>query len=114
MDFYKSILVLATISLIIILSIFGVILSNMSKKQVYPSNISKCPDYYSLVSGTCVSNDTLYSKSNDSKCKNLDYKSEVYNVSGMGPTSGLCLKKKWANDCGVSWDGITNNSNICY
>jgi hypothetical protein len=114
MDFYKSILILAVLSLIIILSIFGVILSNMSKKQIYPANISKCPDYYSLVSGTCVSNETIYSKSNELSCSNFDYEKEEYNVSGMGPSSGLCLKKKWANDCGVSWDGITNNSNICY
>ena len=114
MDFYKSILILAVLSLIIILSIFGVILSNMSKKQIYPANISKCPDYYSLVSESCVSNDTIYSKSNDINCSNLDYKSDYFNVSGMGPNSGLCSKKKWAIGCGVSWDGITNNSNICY
>ena len=114
MDFYKSILILAVLSLIIVLSIFGVILSNMSKKQIYPASISKCPDYYSLIAGTCVSNETLYSKSDDSKCGNVDYTTDYYNVSGTGPNSGLCSKKRWANDCGVSWDGITNNSNICY
>ena len=114
MDFYKSILILAVLSLIIILSIFGVILSNMSKTQIYPANISKCPDYYSLSSGSCISNNTLYSKSNESSCKYLDYKSEYFNAPGVGPNSGVCAKKKWANECGVSWDGITNNSNICY
>jgi hypothetical protein len=114
MDFYKSILILAVLSLIIILSIFGVILSNMSKKQIYPANISNCPDYYSLVAGSCVSNDVIYKKSKDVNCNSLNYKSEYFNVSGIGPNSGLCSKKKWANECGVSWDGITNNSNICY
>jgi hypothetical protein len=113
MDFYKSILILAALSLIIILSIFGVILSNMSKSQVYPANISTCPDYYSLVSDSCVTNGVIFNNK-DLNCQKNDFKNHIYKSEGKGVNSGLCAKKQWATKCGVSWDGITNNSNICY
>jgi hypothetical protein len=113
MDFYKSILIVAALSLIIILSIFGVILSNMSKKQIYPANISTCPDYYSLVSGSCITNGVIFN-SKDLNCQKNDFKDYKYTPQGKDINSGLCAKKQWAINCGVSWDGITNNSNICY
>ena len=37
-----------------------------------------------------------------------------YSVSGTNFSSGLCAKKRWANDCQVKWDGITNNDTLCY
>ena len=37
-----------------------------------------------------------------------------YQTPGMGPDSGICQKKRWAIDCGVNWDGITNNNDVCY
>ena len=113
MDFYKSILILASLSLIIILTIFGVILSNMSKKQVYPANVSTCPDYYSLVSGSCVTNGVIFNNK-DLNCQKNNFENYIYKSEGKGVNSGLCAKKQWAIKCGVSWDGITNNSNICY
>ncbi len=113
MDFYKSILILAALSLIIVLSIFGVKLSNMSNTQIYPANISTCPDYYSLVSGSCVTNGVIFNNK-DLNCQKNDFQDYKYKSEGKGINSGLCAKKQWAVNCGVSWDGITNNSNICY
>ena len=106
-------MILASLVLIFTLAIFGVILSNMNKKQVYPANISQCPDYYSLVSGTCVTNSVIF-KNNILNCQKNDFQSNMYKSKGKGVNSGLCAKKQWAHKCGVSWDGITNNSNICY
>ena len=113
MDFYKTILILAGLSLIFVLAIFGVILGNMSKKQVYPANVSKCPDYYSLVSGSCVSSGEVYSN-RDLVCQRFNFDQDMFNSTKTGSNSGLCAKKQWAIRCGVSWDGITNNTNICY
>ena len=40
---------------------------------------------------------------------------DKYNKPGMGPLSGICAKKRWAESCGgVPWDGITNNEDVCY
>jgi hypothetical protein len=114
MGFYKSLLIGTIVSLIITLAIMGVILGNSAKNQSFPSEYGMCPDYYTIDSqNTCKINSNIYSNVTVD-CMNKNFDDAKYNVGGTGPISGLCEKKKWANTCGVSWDGITNNSNICY
>ena len=38
----------------------------------------------------------------------MDFNEVPYNT-----TNGLCAKYKWAKDCDLTWDGITNNKSIC-
>lgn len=116
MGFYKSLLIGTIVSLIIVLAIMGVILSISSKKQEFPLQTPICPDYYTIDSDNyCKINSTIYSNtSNDCKSKKFDYDNSPYLIGGTGPISGACKKKQWANTCGVSWDGITNNPEICY
>jgi len=114
MGFYKSLLIGTIASLIIVLAIMGVILANQNKTIVYPPEINNCPDYYTVsASNNCVLNSTIYSTV-DPTCSNKNFSENIYNANGTGPLSGLCEKKKWANNCGVTWDGITNNPDICY
>ena len=112
MNFYKIICIIAIIILIVSLAGVGVALQNSTKDVIYPPNISKCPDFYTYneVSG-CT---TIYKNSNDSDCNNVYFTDITYNNPGMGKTSGLCKKKEWAQSCGVNWDGITNNTDVCY
>jgi hypothetical protein len=113
MGFYKSFLIGNIVTLIIILSILGVILSNTIAKQNFPAEYNPCPDYYTIdTNGNCLINNTIYSSS-DISCTNKKFTDNNYLVGGTGPLSGLCAKKTWANNCGVTWDGITNNSDIC-
>lgn len=114
MGFYKSLLIGTIVSLIIVLAIMGVILGNSAANQVFPPEFSMCPDYYTIDSqNVCKINSNIYSNVN-ADCMNKNFNDSKYNTGGTGPLSGLCEKKKWANTCGVSWDGITNNSDICY
>ncbi len=114
MGFYKSLLIGTVVSLIIVLAIMGVILGNSAKNMTFPSEYPMCPDYYTIdSSGKCKINSTIYSATN-ADCANKNFNETRYNTGGTGPLSGLCLKKQWAQGCGVTWDGITNNSEICY
>ena len=114
MGFYKSLLIGTLVSLIIVLAIMGVILGNYSSNQNFPPEHSMCPDYYTInSSNVCKVNSDIYSTVK-ADCMNKNFNDAVYSIGGTGPLSGLCKKKQWANDCGVSWDGITNNADICY
>lgn len=114
MGFYKSLLIGTIVSLIIVLAIMGVIMSQSTKTQSFPAEIGMCPDYYTIMSdNSCKINSSIYSTTN-ADCMNKNFSDTSFNVGGTGSLSGLCSKKNWANNCKVSWDGITNNAEICY
>ena len=82
----------------------------------YPPIMSECPDYYRKEATGCVSK--ISDITNLDACKSVDFNDTTVFTnngnSGMGPDSAICEKKNWAINCGVNWDGITNNDNICY
>ena len=101
MGFYRNVFLGFTVILVITLSIIAYILSNRNKSQLFPPTISSCPDFYRLNDeGKCVIENAVYSNSSET-CSYL-------NSNGMNAKD----KKTWAMNCGVSWDGITNNSII--
>ena len=101
MGFYKNAFTGFSVLLIVILLIMTYILMNRNKTQLFPPSVSACPDFYSLNdAGNCIIETSVYSNTTD-RCKSM-------NSSNMP----FMEKKMWANDCGVSWDGITNVSFI--
>ena len=113
MDFYTSLFVGTIVFLIIILCIVGYYMSISNKNQTYPPSIADCPDYYSLDSaGSCKIGTNIIAS--QTTCNVEDFKHAKYKKEGIDFTSGLCAKKMWANKCEVTWDGITNNNEICY
>jgi hypothetical protein len=101
MGFYKNVSIGFMVLLVLLLAIMAYILHNGNKNQQFPATISSCPDFYSLNSdGKCVMESSVYSNTTD-QCK-------VLNINGMSNQE----KKVWSVDCGVAWDGITNNSSI--
>ena len=116
MNFYKLICVIALVLLILCLAVVGVALKTSSQDVLFPPNVSECPDHYVKESdGKCYNMKQFAPSADNTKCDGIDfYSSGNYTNPGMGPTSGMCHKKKWANDCGVNWDGITNNGSVCY
>jgi hypothetical protein len=101
MGFYKNAIIGFMVQLVVLLAIMAFILSNRSKTQEFPVNISSCPDFYSInQTGMCAMETSVYSSQED-QCRTL-------NPNGMTDRD----KKVWAVDCGVAWDGITNNSSI--
>jgi len=93
-----------------------------NSSQVFPPVFNVCPDYYTLDSnGQCIANSNVWpdviennlsSIRTNLKCNDVNFLGNT--VAGMGQKSSLCAKKQWSEDCGVTWDGITDNHMICY
>ena len=104
MIFYFTVIITATIILITSLTFIGYILyNNLYHKQFPPVSPSICPDYWISKDNVC------YNSQNLGTCG----KSKNFNHSQFKGNEGLCNKKKWANICGVAWNGITNNQKLC-
>jgi hypothetical protein len=116
MNFYTSLFTGTLVFLVITLIIIGFCMVITKKSQTYPPSVADCPDYYSLdVDGVCKIGSNIYSNDiSDVSCNVQDFSKPLYLGKGIGIDSGMCNKKLWANKCGVSWDGITTNDNICY
>lgn len=114
MEFYKTVFMIMLIVLFISLSIVGYAIYNSKNDKKYPPIVSECPDYYELSGNICTDVHGL-SSGDQSSCQNVNFSLFTNsNNAGMGPNSAICEKKIWANNCGVNWDGITNDENICY
>lgn len=113
MSYYKTISLIALVILIICLAIIGTAMAS-SKDVLYPPYISDCPDFYVKQSDGKCKDVKGIAGTNNTDCTSEDFSADDYNMPGMGKSSGLCAKKKWATSCQVNWDGITNNSLVCY
>jgi hypothetical protein len=107
--FQKIVMISASIILIIALSFIGLALYRQKYKADFPPVIANCPDYWIDSSGNgaaCMQD----SNNPVGTCTGqMDFTAPQWNGSG----TGNCTKFKWAQSCNLSWDGITNNANIC-
>jgi hypothetical protein len=115
MGFYKTTIIVAIVHLIIFLAILGVLMSQAYSTKTFVTTPPTCPDYYIFDGLNCNINDNIYNSSSmTNNCSRLtNVNMAPFIASGTDSTSGLCQKKRWATDCEISWDGITNNSDIC-
>lgn len=101
-----------SIILVIILIIFGIMLSVSKSNAKFPPVDSMCPDYWET-------NKTKDDPENQFcfNVKNIGNKSCEKKIDFSGPmwtgVNGLCEKQKWANKCQQVWDGVTNVKNAC-
>jgi hypothetical protein len=104
--FQKSVLVAAVVILILALSFIGIALK-YSNQHLWPPIIPSCPDYW-----------TIDGSGNDTKCSNIkdlgscpandgDHLVMNFNNAPYIGEQATCAKYTWANNCNVSWDGIT-------
>jgi hypothetical protein len=114
MGFYKLTIIVAIVHLIIFLAILGVVMTNSYTEKIYPSQLSSCPDFYTFDGSYCNSNPNIFSFNNTNSCNRINITATEFNVKGTDENSGLCAKKIKAQECKINWDGITNNSDICY
>ena len=126
-EFNLLVLNIASIVLIIALIVVGIILYYSIRDSKFPPFDNICPSYYTLDScgNNCIApslnDNNLYNTiDNDNPYKNFDSNSNCTSVSlaqFAGPNyteaDKLCAKKKWAKECSVFWDGVTNNPNAC-
>ena len=110
MSFQKVVLTVATVALIIILVVIGVVLSKASYEESWPPVVGDCPDYWVDMSGNgeaCFNSHSLgrcnIPEKGDKKNNTMNF-----NQSPFTDSNGTCSKYKWATACKVTWDGITS------
>ena len=109
MTFQTTVILIAEVILAISILIIGITLYRQRANALYPPIISECPDYWEIDGTMCKKTDDN-SSSLLTDCRNTDF--------GISPiykgNNGLCEKQKWAKLCNVTWDGITNNNDLCH
>lgn len=109
MAFQKTTITVALITLIIVLLIVAFMVRRANETAQWPPMISECPDYFEVNMGP--------STGGKIECNNVKGLGTCGAMSSFGDnkfngSAGLSAKKKWAQNCNVTWDGITNNDSI--
>ena len=104
-SFQKNVLIIALVILIVTLLFIGITIKQ-TKNEQWPPIIGDCPDYWIDLSGNggqCVNVKDL------GTCKSTTpgHFTQDFTTPAFTGSNGLCSKYNWANNCGVSWDGIT-------
>ena len=123
MNFQKIVLTIAIILFILVLIFIASILYQDKYGKAYPPTIADCPDYWIDQTKTATNN------TDDSQDPESATKTQCINVKNLGKDNcdktmdfstenwqgsvGDCRKYKWAKACDLTWDGVTNNTNIC-
>jgi hypothetical protein len=109
MSFQEIVLTVAVILLIICLIMIGWALRKNKKEVDFPPVLPICPDYWEVVL------DPDDEEGKPKGCKNVnnlgnDDGDEVnYNIINYDN----CRKSRWAQGKGLTWDGLTNDPNVC-
>ena len=103
MNFQTLTIFVASIILILLLTFIGYSLYNNRKNQNFPPVIGECPDYWISNNNECSNPHNLGRCTGPKSFNTKDYMGE----------GGNCMKSKWAKNCNLTWQGITNNPNIC-
>lgn len=92
-SFHIIVLVVATITLILLLTICGILLHNVKRNEKFPPTHAKCPDEwtYDDTNNKCSPN------TNSANKRDYDY------VLDQDP----CKNKEWADTNKIYWDGLT-------
>lgn len=99
-------LVLICLLLIVGLVFVYLSLSNKIASAKWPPRLSSCPDYW--IESNDENNETVCT--ND---KNLGSPTCPDVISSDILAKSDCDKSKWARSCNLTWDGITNKTDIC-
>lgn len=102
---------IALLILIITLVVIGVILYRAKDKFLSEDIvIGECPDYWTMEEDSQGKNYCVNVKNlgKDTCSSRMDFE-----VSPWSSTYGSCKKYNWAKGCDLTWDGITNNPNVC-
>ena len=137
-SFHIIVLAIATIVLVLILVFVGILLSQGNTNKAFLPNYGECPDYWTYdeeqkkcivpeYSDKAVNLGNMYGENAEispilsngvtkapgyttflDQSKNVTIHYIDFQDSDWG---GICNKKKWANENGIVWDGISNYNN---
>ncbi len=118
-------LISTILSVVLCLGIIAYMMISSKSKEIFPATISDCPDYYDInSSGVCIASTNVWDNTKlTTACSSINFKKGSYrtlggkpvkyNTPGKTANSGICAKKLKSKSCGITWDGITNNTSIC-
>lgn len=105
--FYKIVLSVAIIMLIIMLITISVLIQNSTKEVAFPPSALRCPDYWVDSSNGCIPNSVNLGTL--SMPTTIDFDDNAWKIgSDYAGLSDTCAKRKWANRNKILWDGISN------
>jgi hypothetical protein len=110
MDFKYLVLVLAVILLIVCLVFMGIFLMQ-TRSSEWPPSVKDCPDYWDPSGNYCVN--TFEIGFNDDNQMNQGECATTEGIVFSGDQDGLCAKKAFAENCEITWDGVTNAGKTC-
>lgn len=109
MSFQYTILKVALFVLVAFLVFIGYKMYENRLDDVEQRIIGSCPDYWTLSTIDGKQKCTNVKNLGKSTCsKTMDFSQRPYNLQ-----NGLCAKFRWARNCELTWDGITNMTNPC-
>lgn len=120
MNFQKIVIIIAIIFLILMLTLIGYALYEAKYNKRWPPVQSQCPDYWEVQSADGSNVAGSSGPGGPSKCVNVKdlgkktcEKTMDFDSSEWQGKPGLCRKYKWAKQCDLTWDGITNRQDAC-
>ena len=96
--FHIITLVVASVSLILVLTIAGILLTKDKRSQKFPTSHSDKPDGW-IRSGNILTSDGTNGDQLEGATKDFE--------TGEWKDIDICKKKAWADQNNVYWDGIT-------
>lgn len=109
-NFQKIVVVVAIVLLILILAGIAYNLEISSKNYMYPPVLANCPDYWEQKP---TQDGSVICQNKKNLGKKPIIKEQNFSESMWKGKVGLCAKSMWAINNDLTWDGITNNPQIC-
>ena len=110
MSFQSIVMTTSVIILILSLCLIGLALYRQKYNSDYPPVIANCPDYWIDKS----------KEGNGKKCENIKNlgnpacgKEMDFTTAQWSGEAGFCAKSKWAKTCNLTWDGLSDNAELC-
>ena len=103
--------ILGAMFLILVICLSLITFATSRKTTDFPPTTNQCPDFFSFDGTSCVPPEGIYPSTGANYVGSIDIMSAGSPYLSTKSDS-LCKKKGWAVPLGVTWDGITNNSEI--
>jgi len=105
--FHIITLVVASVSLILVLTIAGILLTKDKRSQKFPTSHSDVPYGWEKVKVNAGTAGYTLTHTTDAGNDPNDVSTATFETTGEWKDIDICIKKAWADQNNVYWDGIT-------
>ena len=104
---------IAAITFVITMIIVAFVIKRNRYGAIFPPVVGECPDYWSASQkGSHTVCHNALGLGDTTNCPNVARKGSTMVFSGpqWAGQKGVCNKARWANKCGMAWDGISGDN----